>query len=956
MDVNHFPADIQNTGMNPLILNELVKVANGEQDTVDILIPIFYLEELSQDSGFSGYVPDAVDSINFNDFNDFADDFDEIGKWLYDQDDFDYESEEYFHHPESPGGYTETNSFILDYLHLLTQHIEEPVLPFEVFEDEEALDNWYANREPSEFLTTDIPEFYLPEISSSYTVETLDFGPDSEWGDTIDWGLVDSFRFGELDRMGGSIDPDRITVFSQIFGNAEDAEEVLIELLAAFEDYELFLDHDGDGNINILDADYSANLGETDTDGDNIIDAFDPDIDNDGVSNYWDDFPYDDDEWRDLDLDGTGDNADTDDDGDGVADVDDFDHPDNQSESNSDLDGDGIADHKDNDIDGDGVSNTDDFDPYDPFEWQDEDIDGIGDNRDLDDDNDGIADYADKDHPSNAAPESGTDPRPDSDGDGIIDLFDSHPNTPNSFNDRSNDGIADIFQNPDGSIREDTFATGDDDEDGIPNFADADHAENFNYSDSDIDGIIDGFDIDFGDLNTLFSDTDLIQDFIIDELNEYWKLSTQRNIQSTIDLINILLRNRSHLGGGDIKNLPNLVDMEFLDSTFQGADSDKFLKLMLEFNMIGDGDNEEQIEFYITEILASGVDIQAGGPGEDYPEHDSETDETAATYASLLDQLLNIDTNTGRDHGEKRGHLSRGEIAGDREESFNNAGLDIGVEEINYRVLSSYNAELHGIFTDTGTDDERVDLTIFSSGRDTTLAHVDVDMTIDGVTTTKKQGHFKIINEGAPDVTDAYVIASADELYLRDEWTADSHAESYSDPEPYQIDVENASLGLASIDTMHLINVDITTQGSLAIATLDDLNLRSTRPEDDNVFNVGHEGVRNEGLFLYASNELSIRDLTIQGKIDDIYMEATTISLQNVVFPHSATVKLRSELGGIVFNGYEPGRVNMNNVKHLGISTTEYLQLKHFDSSNRSKKLSSTGRPLVQVEAWGSGH
>ena len=35
---------------------------------------------------------------------------------------------------------------------------------------------------------------------------------------------------------------------------------------------------------------------------------------------------------------------------------------------------------------------------------------------------------------------------------------------------------------------------------------------------------------------------------------------------------------------------------------------------------------------------------------------------------------------------------------------------------------------------------------------------------------------------------------------------------------------------MASIDDMHLINLDITTEGSLAIATLDDLNLRSTKP------------------------------------------------------------------------------------------------------------------------------
>jgi FlaG/FlaF family flagellin (archaellin) len=267
-------------------------------------------------------------------------------------------------------------------------------------------------------------------------------------------------------------------------------------------------------------------------------------------------------------------------------------------------------------------------------------------------------------------------------------------------------------------------------------------------------------------------------------------------------------------------------------------------------------------------------------------------------------------------------------------------------------VLSSHTAELHGNFNDSGTDDHMVDLTILASGRDTILADVDHDNDL----ATPRQGNFKITNSGALDVTDAYVIASADELYLRDEWTADTHAASYANPEPYQIEVENASLALASVDTMHLINVDITTQGSLAIGTLDDLNLRSTRPSDDNVFRVGHEGVRNEGLFLYASNVLSLEDLSIEGKIDDIYMEATTINLKDVTFPASAAVLLRSQLGGINFGGQTDGKVNMHNVKHLGISTTEFLNSNHFNSSlSKSKKSTSSGRPYIEVQAWGSG-
>jgi FlaG/FlaF family flagellin (archaellin) len=454
--------------------------------------------------------------------------------------------------------------------------------------------------------------------------------------------------------------------------------------------------------------------------------------------------------------------------------------------------------------------------------------------------------------------------------------------------------------------------------------------------------------INLDELELLFDDSDIehIDTFIHQQISQNWDNAIRNKFQKTISLMNILLSERSALGGGDIDAMDNLVDMSFLDSTFSGADSDTFLQLMLQFNAIGDASEEykvkkDKFETYLNSILAANIDIQAGGPVGGDEHNPSDPSDSAASYVDLLDDLL----------GNNRGHLSAGDIAGDRGASLIAAGLDIDVEDINFRILSSHTAELHGNFNDSGTDDNMVDLTILASGRDTILADVDHDNN----PSTPPQGNFKITNNGALDVTDAYVIASADELYLRDEWNADTHAASYANPEPYQIEVENASLALASVDTMHLINVDITTQGSLAIGTLDDLNLRSTRPSDDNVFRVGHEGVRNEGLFLYASNELSLEDLRIEGKIDDIYMEATTINLKDVTFPGSAAVLLRSQLGGIVFDGYEAGRVNMSNVKHPAISGAA-LNTFDFDTSNKSFKRTSSGRPYVEVQSWGSGN
>lgn len=97
---------------------------------------------------------------------------------------------------------------------------------------------------------------------------------------------------------------------------------------------------------------------ETDTDGDGIANAVDPDDDNDGALDFIDALPLDPREWL-------------------------------------DTDGDGIGNFADRDADGDGVENA--LDPFslDPREWLDTDEDGIGNTLDADDDNDGLRDTID---------------------------------------------------------------------------------------------------------------------------------------------------------------------------------------------------------------------------------------------------------------------------------------------------------------------------------------------------------------------------------------------------------------------------------------------------------------------------------------------------------------------------------------------------------------------------------
>ena len=90
-----------------------------------------------------------------------------------------------------------------------------------------------------------------------------------------------------------------------------------------------------------------------DYDNDEILNAVDPDDDNDQVNDTIDAFPYDSTEQSDADGDGTGDNADQDDDNDGTIDVNDA-FPKDASEQ-ADIDGDGTGDNGDVDDDNDGL-------------------------------------------------------------------------------------------------------------------------------------------------------------------------------------------------------------------------------------------------------------------------------------------------------------------------------------------------------------------------------------------------------------------------------------------------------------------------------------------------------------------------------------------------------------------------------------------------------------------------
>jgi hypothetical protein len=130
---------------------------------------------------------------------------------------------------------------------------------------------------------------------------------------------------------------------------------------------------------------------------------------------------------------------------------------------------------------------------------------------------------------------------------------------------------------------------------------------------------------------------------------------------------------------------------------------------------------------------------------------------------------------------------------------------------------------------------------------------------------------------------------------------------------------------------MRLVNVNIETGGNLAIGTLNELHI-GLSDNHSSTFSVGNGGNNSDpdNVYLYANNLIQVNGLNFSGRLDDVYMEAITINLNDVAFPSNADVMLRSRDGTLHFNTYSNrvvGGVNLTNVSHGGVD----LSPSHFD-------------------------
>ena len=376
------------------------------------------------------------------------------------------------------------------------------------------------------------------------------------------------------------------------------------------------------------------------------------------------------------------------------------------------------------------------------------------------------------------------------------------------------------------------------------------------------------------------------------------------------------------------------------DVKWQLPQISNLLKILTKMHAIGDSqpDNKQKIQNFLNNLTTS-------------PEISNYLDQTKTDntqdFANLLNNLL-ADTGVVRGRVDDEQNDRVADIAKIVDLDGDNKGKTLKAHDVKIRALPGHtvtfgtNAQENVVLNDSDEHPEVVDVTTILSTRDTIIKG---DLTINAPESAKE---------------DAYVIAAADDLYLRGEYNPGNSDLYNSNAQPIDIEVKNASLALASVDSMYLVDVDITTGGSLAVASLDELHLWSNDPSGNpNEFKVGADNDQDfEGLFLYAQDLININGLNVQGRVDDVYMEAYTINLENVTFPSSSAVLMRTELGGLnILNdggSFGLGDVNLDNVKHLGVKNSALVNADFSTNPSGAHQtiLNSSGRPYMKVESY----
>ena len=385
-------------------------------------------------------------------------------------------------------------------------------------------------------------------------------------------------------------------------------------------------------------------------------------------------------------------------------------------------------------------------------------------------------------------------------------------------------------------------------------------------------------------------------------------------LHSAIQLSRIFLTDlniENNLPGGNVWNAQKLVG-EFASNPY----AFEFGQLLIKYGALGEDGNSE-----ITNIGNQIIDILGGRSNLADP-----------NYLNTLSTALIQPGNS------YNGKTLNGNLLGTRTAKLSETDaklLQIGLNNVNGAIGSKIT-----IKPPSGSSKASIDvssyLTKASSSKDKKVFAIAAvkDLHIEGDVDFKNSNHSE---------DHALSIGAADDIHIK---------------EGSKIFNEGSNLGIGSYDTLQLVNVDIDTGGNLALASLEELHIRSTKPDEESAlsstFSVGRYS-DSDNLYLYADQLINVDGLRFSGNLREVYMEAITIDLKNINFPSNSEVMLRSKDGYPTFgsNNRMIGAVNfIENVKHGSRSINSVQDFNTNGSNGYDSKITNGHSAAIKIRKF----
>jgi uncharacterized membrane protein len=229
----------------------------------------------------------------------------------------------------------------------------------------------------------------------------------------------------------------------------------------------------------------------------------------------------------------------------------------------------------------------------------------------------------------------------------------------------------------------------------------------------------------------------------------------------------------------------------------------------------------------------------------------------------------------------------------------------------NLNVLPGKNIKLEGnldvstelskvLLTDNNVEPADIKLLALASAKDFTITG---DLTIKNTNEVEDHG---------------LALVAADDFYLRSEYSSANSADYNKDTTTLKLTYEGSNLAIASVDSMHLVNVDIKTGGNLAIGTLDELHIGIDGGKSSISAGTGGNTPNPDLVLLYANDLITLNNVDfVDGMIREIHLDAPMMELRNLAIPSGTLVK--GYAGGTANNSYNwaSKELNSNNQPYL---------------------------------------